>query len=125
MGNRTSYAGGGDEPESQIDALFESLQMNFSPDSKIIIILITDASPHDPDAKGRRSDQFIELAIQHDATINIVGPNLNVYQNMVNSTNGQLIDISDIRDMSLILETLGQAIINIATELSTGNIQII
>jgi len=110
---------GGDEPESQIDALFETMEMKFTQSSQIILILITDASPHDPDASGRTSKKFIKLARSKNAIVNIVGPNLSVYRDMVDSTGGILIDISHNNDMKQILDTLSQTVVNIATQASS------
>ena len=111
---------GGDEPESQIDALFEAVDMKFSSQSQIILILITDASPHDPDGKGRTSKDFLKVAKKKNAVINIVGPNLPVYRDIANSTGGILIDISNTRDMRLILDMLSQAVVNLATQVTSG-----
>ncbi|NJO65752.1 MAG: VWA domain-containing protein [Richelia sp. RM2_1_2] len=41
--------GGGDEPESSLDALMLALRQPFATDSNKVIVLITDAPPHIPD----------------------------------------------------------------------------
>ena len=105
---------GGDEPESQIDALFEALEMQFDQISQKILILITDASPHNPDSKGRSSEDFIRFAKRRGVYVNIVGPNIPVYANITDSTEGVLIDIARHGDMKQILEKLSKAVIQVA-----------
>lgn len=111
--------GGGDEPESQLDGLFEALNIDFTSRSQAVFILITDSSPHEPDGKGRNSDEFIRKAKMRNAIVHIVGPNLPVYKKIANETGGMLIDIRSNSDMKKILNTLSENIINIATELSS------
>ncbi len=50
--DRMDADGGGDEPESSVDAIERALELNVRPEAQRIIILITDASTHDPSAAG-------------------------------------------------------------------------
>lgn len=50
--------GGGDEPESAIDALEAALGLSFRAEAQKIFVLITDASTHEPSAKGTNLKQL-------------------------------------------------------------------
>jgi Mg-chelatase subunit ChlD len=56
-------AGGGDDPESSLDALMLALRQPFSPDANKVIVLITDAPPHIPDKETPNIETVIR-AIQ-------------------------------------------------------------
>lgn len=49
--------GGGDAPESSLDAVMLALRQPFTPESNKVIVLITDAPPHIPDKEVRSIDQ--------------------------------------------------------------------
>lgn len=57
--SKLKASGGGDEPESSLDALMFALRQPFGSDSKKVIVLITDASPHIPDKETRGIEQVI------------------------------------------------------------------
>ena len=50
---RLQAAGGGDEPESALDALMYALQQPFVKENQKVLVLITDAPPHIPDRHTR------------------------------------------------------------------------
>jgi Mg-chelatase subunit ChlD len=58
-----SASGGGDAPESSLDALQLALRQPFAPDSNKVIVLVTDAPPHVPD-KDVRSVEDLTSALQ-------------------------------------------------------------
>ena len=45
-------AGGGDEPESSLDAIEQALDLAYRDTAQRVVILITDASAHDPSTRG-------------------------------------------------------------------------
>lgn len=51
--------GGGDAPESSLDALMLALSQPFSEDADKVIVLITDAPPHLPDVSTKSIDEVI------------------------------------------------------------------
>jgi hypothetical protein len=54
--------GGGDEPESQLEALYQSVkQLSWNPAAIKIILLFTDASFHDPDTESYPGHGFKEV----------------------------------------------------------------
>jgi Mg-chelatase subunit ChlD len=52
--------GGGDAPESSLDALMLALRQPFSADADKVIVLITDAPPHIPDLSTKSIDEVIQ-----------------------------------------------------------------
>jgi Mg-chelatase subunit ChlD len=50
---KLSASGGGDEPESSLDAILFALRQPFDPEATRIIVLVTDAPPHVPDKEAR------------------------------------------------------------------------
>ncbi|MCM1982841.1 VWA domain-containing protein [Lyngbya confervoides] len=52
--------GGGDRPESSLDALLYATQQPFDPEAKKVIVLITDAPPHLPDRQVQTLDQVLQ-----------------------------------------------------------------
>jgi Mg-chelatase subunit ChlD len=53
-------SGGGDAPESSLDALMLALHQPFSDDAEKVIVLITDAPPHIPDQSTKSIDEVVQ-----------------------------------------------------------------
>jgi Mg-chelatase subunit ChlD len=49
--------GGGDEPESSLDALLLASRQTFAPDANKVIVLVTDAPPHIPDKEAQSIEE--------------------------------------------------------------------
>jgi Mg-chelatase subunit ChlD len=54
----TAY-GGGDEPESSLDALMLALKQPFNNDAQKVLVLITDAPPHVPDKETQSIEEVL------------------------------------------------------------------
>ncbi len=52
-------SGGGDEPESSLDAVMLALRQPFTPDANKVIVLVTDAPPHIPDKDTQSIEEVI------------------------------------------------------------------
>lgn len=52
--------GGGDEPESSLDAVLLALDQPFDPSANKVIVLVTDAPPHIPDVTVQSIDQVVQ-----------------------------------------------------------------
>lgn len=52
--------GGGDDPESSLDAVMLALRQPFAPDSNKVIVLVTDAPPHIPDKETKTIEEVNE-----------------------------------------------------------------
>lgn len=61
--SRLEATGGGDEPESSLDAVMLALRQPFAADTNKVIVLITDAPPHIPD-KETRNVEDVKQAIR-------------------------------------------------------------
>ncbi|BAU13202.1 hypothetical protein LEP3755_37410 [Leptolyngbya sp. NIES-3755] len=53
-------SGGGDEPESSLDAVLLALDQPFDPTANKVIVLVTDAPPHLPDVTVQSIDQVVQ-----------------------------------------------------------------
>lgn len=51
--------GGGDEPESSLDAMMLALNQPFDPDASRVLVLITDAPPHIPDCETQTIEEVM------------------------------------------------------------------
>lgn len=54
-----SASGGGDAPESSLDAVMLALQQPFATDANKVIVLVTDAPPHIPDQDTRSIEEVV------------------------------------------------------------------
>jgi Mg-chelatase subunit ChlD len=52
--------GGGDEPESSLDAILLALRQPFTEQGNKVIVLVTDAPPHIPDVEAQNIDQVVQ-----------------------------------------------------------------
>jgi Mg-chelatase subunit ChlD len=57
--SRLEATGGGDIPESSLDALMLALRQPFAPDRNKAIVLVTDAPPHIPDKDTKNIDEVV------------------------------------------------------------------
>lgn len=57
--SKLKASGGGDIPESTLDALMLALRQPFATDSNKVIVLITDAPPHIPDKETKSIEQVV------------------------------------------------------------------
>jgi Mg-chelatase subunit ChlD len=55
-----SATGGGDEPESSLDAIMLALRQPFAPEASKVIVLVTDAPPHIPDKETSTIDEVAQ-----------------------------------------------------------------
>jgi hypothetical protein len=53
---KLTAGGGGDEPESSLDALLLASRQPFDPEANKVIVLVTDAPPHIPDQEAQSID---------------------------------------------------------------------
>jgi len=107
--------GGGDEPEISLDALERAMQMRYREKTQKILILITDAPPHEKaeflginvfPARFTRAEVLAHLTRQN-FTVYPVTPNLPVYRQMEVETGGTWFDISKGSDFSKIVDQIG------------------
>jgi hypothetical protein len=56
---KLTATGGGDEPESSLDAIMLALRQPFAAGSNKVIVLVTDASPHIPDKETKSMEEVV------------------------------------------------------------------
>jgi len=92
------HTGGGDEPETQFEAIESTVKALGSSGNQKIMILITDASAHSPETTGKGRLRYLDvknMLIQHDIKTYVVGPDYHYYKEFSNSTGGAFFKISN------------------------------
>lgn len=114
--------GGGDEPESSLDALRQALCMEFRPDGQKVIILITDASPHDPDTAGYSAARVTQLLCEAQALAFCIAPALDCWREMAQRTGGEWFQIKSDANFIPIIGRLAQTVSRTVTLRLTGRL---
>jgi Mg-chelatase subunit ChlD len=91
-------SGGGDEPESSLDALMLALRQPFNAEGNKVIVLITDASPHIPDQETSSietvTNEIKRVGInQMYLVIRTMQSNCQVYLKLLEGVRGQAFEI--------------------------------
>jgi len=114
--------GGGDEPESSLDAVREALRMEFRPDAQKVVVLITDASPHDPDTKGYSAKKVTGLLCEVKALAFCIAPELECWQEMAQRTAGEWFEIKSDANFIPIIGRLAKTVSKTVTLRLTGQL---
>jgi hypothetical protein len=90
--------GGGDEPESSLDAIMFALRQPFNPEGNKVIVLVTDAPPHIPDKDTKSIDQVVnEIARLQINQVYLVCPTQDprnqVYLKLLEKTRGMAFEL--------------------------------
>lgn len=122
--SKLKASGGGDIPESSLDALMLGLRQPFDKDAKKVLVLVTDAPPHIPD-KETAEIQTVVAEIQEAGidlflgVINTEDPASRVYLKLLEGTRGVFFDLGKGNDFHVRAEhfkktlgTLGETITN-------------
>lgn len=118
--SRLTAHGGGDEPESALDALAVAAGTEWRPDAGRVAVLVTDASCHEPDQSGRSADAVAGLLEQAGVKAFAIAPETKAYQTIVDRTGGRLFDFKsrfvvgavDLPLFREVLSDLGRAVID-------------
>jgi Mg-chelatase subunit ChlD len=102
--------GGGDIPESALEAVKEALDFRFRPKAQKIIILITDAPPHDPDSQGSTGADVLRQLLGKEALCFVIGPRIPLYARFAEETMAAFFQISSDADYLPILGRLAGAV---------------
>lgn len=95
--------GGGDEPESSMDAVMLALRQPFASDANKVIVLVTDAPPHIPDKDVRSIDEVV-LAIRKAAVqqfylvIRTLDAQSQIYLKLLEGSRGMAFDLGQGED---------------------------
>jgi Ca-activated chloride channel family protein len=107
--------GGGDDPESAFDALALAADQPLRSDATRILLLITDAQPHIPDARMRSAAQTADYLVQQGIDqFNLVVPNAvrGDYSALTNALPGDVFTLSSTgrSDFDVSLAGIGESI---------------
>lgn len=115
--------GGGDAPESSLDAIREALRFNFGDTNQKVIIAITDAPPHDPDHSGSRWTDVLRMACDAGAIVYCIAPSIECWRRIPEQTGGQWFQIAAGADFTSIVDRLGEAVaMEISRRLDAGTL---
>lgn len=106
------YADGGDdEPEISLDALKRATQMKYRDGTQKVLILITDAPPHQKGDGSRLSqvvpDELVEQLRDQGFTVYAVAYDHSHFRRVVGETSGEFYDIHRESDFTGIIEKIG------------------
>ncbi|MBP1464445.1 VWA domain-containing protein [Candidatus Chloroploca sp. M-50] len=121
--SKLSASGGGDEPESSLDALILASRQPFGADNTKVIVLVTDAPPHIPDKDTKTVkevvDAFIKAGIaQFYMVIRIDDPRSQVYLELLTGRQGLAFDIGKGDDFNSRAEHFKRTLMNLGKTLS-------
>ncbi len=116
--------GGGDEPESSLDAMMLALKQPFDPEANKVIVLITDAPPHIPDLQTRSMEEVMsrlrEVAIdQVYLVMRTQDPNSQVYLKLLEGTRGLAFEIGKGDDFRSRAEDFKRTLMALGKTIST------
>lgn len=93
--SRTEAVGGVDIPESSLPAIMHGLALpGYKDGAQKVILHITDAPPHDPEA-GHTSASVLQALKQNDVLYYACAPKIEPYVTFANATGGELIPFRD------------------------------
>jgi len=102
--------GGGDIPESALEAVKEAMDFKFRPKAQKIVILITDAPPHDPDSQGSTGEEVLRQMLGKEVLCFVIGPRIPLYTRFAEETMAAFFQISSDADYLPILGRLAGAV---------------
>lgn len=116
--------GGGDEPESSLDALMLALDQPFSPDSQKIIVLITDAPPHIPDKQTKNIETVLDKIAsvkihQLYLIIRVKKEENKIYLRLLEETRGLAFDLGQGEDFRQRSEDFKKTLMNLGKTISS------
>jgi Mg-chelatase subunit ChlD len=90
--------GGGDEPESSLDAIMLALRQPFAADANKVIVLVTDAPPHIPDRETKNIEEVVQAirtvgVQQFYLVFHTQHPKSQVYLKLLEGTRGMAFEL--------------------------------
>ncbi|MCS6862362.1 MAG: VWA domain-containing protein [Abditibacteriales bacterium] len=117
--------GGGDAPESSLDAVMLALRQPFAPDANKVIVLVTDAPPHVPD-KDTQSVEEVVQAIrgagvqQFYLIVRTQDPQSQVYLKLLEGTRGMAFELGTGDDFRSRAEDFKKTLMALGKTISAG-----
>jgi Mg-chelatase subunit ChlD len=117
--------GGGDEPESSLDAVMLALAQPFSARAHKILVLITDAPPHVPDKEARTIEEVAEAVraaqvSQFYLVIRVTEPKNMVYLRLCEGTRSVAFDLGKGDDFRRRAEHFKRTLMSLGKTISTA-----
>ena len=123
--SRLRAGGGGDIPESSLDAILLALRQPFDPDSSRVIVLVTDAPPHIPDKEAQSVAQVAQAV--RDAgikqlylVIRTQDPTSSVYLSLLEGLQGLAFELGSGEDFRARAENFKKTLRALGRTISTG-----
>jgi len=118
-------AGGGDIPESSLDAVMLALKQPFDESASKVVVLITDAPPHVPDKESRSVDAVArairEAGVQQlYLVIRTQEPQSQVYLELLEGTRGLAFELGKGDDFSSRAEDFKRTLMNLGKTISSA-----
>ena len=117
--------GGGDEPESSLDAVMLALQQPFAPEANKVIVLVTDAPPHIPDAETKSIEDVVRK--MHEVKVDQVylvmqtgDPRSQVYLKLLEGTRGLAFEIGKGEDFRTRAEDFKRTLMALGKTISSA-----
>lgn len=115
--------GGGDEPESSLDAILLALRQPFSDVGNKVIVLVTDAPPHIPDVETRNIDQVVQAirdanVQQFYLIIRTSDPNSQVYLRLLEAARGLAFELGKGEDFRQRAEDFKRTLMSLGKTIS-------
>jgi Mg-chelatase subunit ChlD len=123
--SRLRAGGGGDIPESSMDALLLAVRQPFALDASRVIVLVTDAPPHIPDKEAQNMGQ-VAMAIQSAGikqlylVIRTQDPTSGVYLSLLEGTQGLAFELGSGDDFRTRAENFKKTLRALGRTISTG-----
>jgi hypothetical protein len=119
--------GGGDAPESSLDALMLALRQPFSPDASKVIVLITDAPPHLPDKETKSISEVLQkihaVGIgQLYIVMRTQDPDSQIYLKLLESTKGLVFDLGTGEDFLTRAEHFKRTLMSLGKTISATTV---
>ncbi len=117
--------GGGDEPESSLDAVMLALRQPFSPDASKVIVLVTDAPPHIPDKETKSIEEVVQKiksvgVQQFYLLIRTKEPSCEVYLKLLEGTRGIAFELGKGDDFRSRAENFKRTLMSLGKTISTA-----
>jgi len=115
--------GGGDDPESSLDALMLALRQPFAPDAQKVIVLVTDAPPHIPDKETQNLTEVVwtlrAAAVQQLYMVLRLSEERNlVYLKLLEGARGLAFDLGEGEDFRRRAEHFKRTLMNLGQTIS-------
>lgn len=117
--------GGGDEPESSLDAVMFALKQPFLPETNKVIVLVTDAPPHIPDKETKSIEEVVQAIRDNNVqqfylVIRTQDSRSQIYLKLLEGTRGMAFDLGKGNDFSSRSDHFKQTLMSLGKTISSA-----